>query len=195
MFVRNMGFPYTNEVSSLYTRMCTLIRAVLLSMYVSKRCYKTRFLKTLTRLKQLHPGNTWLFFPPAVPVDNSSDTFYLTEFGLTEQSGSNADFTGFILAYLLFFLIFIYLAASGLSSVTWDRLSLLWDVDSFFFFSFSFISWRLTTLQYMDAFSGSERDLAPCPGIEAGHWKDGVLATGQLGKSLAYLLTPRSIHL
>ena len=110
MFIRNMGFPYTNEVSSLYTRMCTLIRAVLLSMYISKRCYKRRFLKTLTRLKQLHPGNTLLFFPPAVPVDNSSDTSYLTEFGLTEQSGSNADFTGFILAYLPFFFFFnIYL--------------------------------------------------------------------------------------
>ena len=33
VFIRNTYFPYINEVSSLYTRMCTLIRAVLLSIY------------------------------------------------------------------------------------------------------------------------------------------------------------------
>ena len=45
-------------------------------------------------------------FPPGVPVYNSNDPVLiwlsLVWCDLTEQSGSNADFIGFILAYLLF---------------------------------------------------------------------------------------------
>ena len=75
-------------------------------------------------------------FPPGVPVYNSNDPVLiwlsLVWCDLTEQSGSNADFIGFILAYLLFKRnIFIYLATPGLSCGTRDRLSLLWQVDSF----------------------------------------------------------------